>query len=250
MGEHDPTEYGTHIAADYDEIYGAAFDTDGAVACLAELAADGPILELGVGTGRLALPLAARGLTVHGVDSSAEMLELLHAKPDGEAVTTTLADFCDVRVGDPGRFSLVVLAVNTMYALGSQAEQVQCFETAAWHLAPGGCFVVEAWVPEPIPPGVSLQPRLLSPGYVGLVVADHDPARQILSTQQIVFGGEAKVRVFPVVHRYAWPSELDVMARMNALHLERRWQDWSRTPYGPLSRNHVSVYRASPDGDT
>ena len=94
-----------------------------------------------------------------------------------------------------------------------------------------------------IPAGLSLQPRLLSPGHVGLVIAEHDPARQILSTQQVVFGGDAKVRVFPVVHRYVWPSELDVMARLNGFHLESRWQDWSRTPFGPLSRNHISVYR-------
>jgi SAM-dependent methyltransferase len=243
MGEYDPTEYGTHVAADYDEIYGAAFDTVGAVSRLAELAGSGPILELGVGTGRLALPLAERGFTVHGVDSSAEMLELLRAKPGGEAVATTLGDFADVVVGRPAEFSLVVLAVNTIYALASQDEQIRCFETAARHLAPGGCFVVEAWVPEMIPAGLSLQPRLLSPGYVGLVIAEHDPARQILSTQQVVFGGDAKVRVFPVVHRYAWPSELDVMARLNGLHLESRWEDWSRTPFGPLSRNHISVYR-------
>ena len=243
MGEYDPTEYGTHIAADYDEIYGMAFDTEGAVARLAELAGDGPVLELGVGTGRLALPLAARGLKVHGVDSSAEMLELLHAKPGGEAVTTTLGDFSDVSVGRPAEFSLVVLAVNTIYALSSQVEQIRCFATAARHLAAGGCFVVEAWVPEMIPAGLSLQPRLLSPGYVGLVIAEHDPARQILSTHQVVFGGETKVRVFPVVHRYAWPSELDVMARMHDFHLESRWQDWSCTPFGPLSRNHISVYR-------
>jgi SAM-dependent methyltransferase len=194
MGEYDPTEYGTHIAADYDEIYGAAFDTVGAVSRLADLAGNGPILELGVGTGRLALPLAERGLAVHGVDSSAEMLELLRAKPGGEAVATTLGDFSDVVVGRPAEFSLVVLAVNTIYALASQDEQIRCFETAARHLAPGGCFVVEAWVPEMIPAGLSLQPRLLSPGYVGLVIAEHDPARQILSTQQVVFGG-APVRV-------------------------------------------------------
>ena len=243
MGEYDPAEYGTHVAADYDEIYGAAFDTVGAVSRLAELAGSGPILELGVGTGRLAIPLAERGLTVHGVDSSVEMLELLRAKPGGEAVATTLGDFSDVVVGRPAQFSLVVLAVNTIYALAGQDEQIRCFETAARHLAPGGCFVVEAWVPEMIPAGVSLQPRLLSPGYVGLVIAEHDPARQMLSTQQVVFGGEAKVRVFPVVHRYVWPSELDVMARLNGLRLESRWQDWSCTPFGPRSRNHISVYR-------
>jgi SAM-dependent methyltransferase len=219
------------------------FDTDGAVAQLAELAENGPVLEFGIGTGRLALPLAASGLEVHGVDGSDEMLAQLRRKPGGASIPTTVGNFADVRLEPAGRFALVVLAVNTIYALEDQGAQVRCFATAAHHLQAGGRFVVEAFVPSPLPSGTSLQPRTLSTGYVGLVVAEHDPARQTLSTVQVVLGGAQGVRVFPVVHRYVWPSELDLMARLAGLELESRWADWRKTPYGPHATNHVSVYR-------
>jgi SAM-dependent methyltransferase len=240
---HDAAEYGSHIAAEYDEIYGGAFDTDGAVTRLAELAGGGPVLELGIGTGRLALPLAASGLEVHGIDGSDEMLDELRRKPGGADIATTVGNFADARLEPPGRFALVLLAVNTIYALEDQGAQVRCFATAAYHLRAGGRFVVEAFVPAPLPPGASLQPRSLSAGYVGLVVADHDPSRQVLSTTQVVLGGGQGVRVFPVVHRYAWPSELDLMAQLAGLELECRSADWRGTPYGPHATNHVSVYR-------
>jgi SAM-dependent methyltransferase len=243
VAEHDAAEYGAHVAADYDEIYGGAFDTAGAVEHLARLADGGPVLELGVGTGRLALPLVERGLAVHGIDGSAEMLALLRTKPGGERVVTTAGDFSEVRLQPGAQFSLVVLAVNTIYALPDQDAQVRCFATAAHHLRRGGRFVVEAWVPEPLPAGTSLRPRTLSPDYVGLVVADHDPATQTLATTQVVLGGPAGVRVFPVVHRYAWPSELDLMARLAGLTLESRTANWRGAPFGPGSTNHVSVYR-------
>ena len=243
MAEHDAAEYGSFIADDYDTIYGNAFDTENAVDRLAELADGGPVLELGVGTGRLALPLVERGLTVHGIDGSEEMLDLLRQKPGGERISTTVGDFSTVRLEPPAQFSLVVLAVNTIFALEDQEAQCRCFATAAHHLRPNGRFVVEAWVPENLPAGQSLRPRKLSPGFVGLVVGDHDPSTQTLSTTQIVLGGDLGVRVFPVVHRYAWPSELDLMARLAGLALESRWADWSGARFGPLSTNHVSVYR-------
>ncbi len=243
MYESDVGEYGRHIADEYDAIYGQAFETDDAVEQLVMLAEAGPVLELGVGTGRLALPLCDRGLAVHGVDGSEQMLKLLGEKPGGECVSTTVADFSEVRVGRPGGFSLVVLAINTIFALEDQDAKVRCFETAAYHLGPNGRFVVEAWVPTNLPVGASLQPRRLSPGFVGLVAAEHDPATQTLATQQIVLGGELGVRVFPVTHHYAWPMELDLMARMAGMRLEDRWADWRRTPFGPTSTNHVSVYR-------
>jgi SAM-dependent methyltransferase len=243
VSEHDAGEYGSNIADDYDAIYGGAFDTQEAVERLAELADGGPVLELGVGTGRLALPLVECGLALHGVDGSEQMLQLLREKPGGERVRTTLGDFSEVRLEPPAQFSLVVLAVNTIFALEDQEAQLRCFATAAYHLRPNGRFVVEAWVPENLPAGQSLRPRKLSPGFIGIVAADHDPATQTLSTTQIVLGGALGVRVFPVVHRYAWPSELDLMARLADLTLECRWADWHRTPFGPTSTNHVSVYR-------
>jgi SAM-dependent methyltransferase len=243
LTEHDAAEYGTNIADDYDAIYANAFDTQGAVDRLALLADGGPVLELGVGTGRLALPLAERGLTVHGVDGSEQMLQLLRAKPGGARLPTTLGDFSEVRLEPAAQFSLVVLAVNTIFALADQEAQIRCFATAKYHLRPNGRFVIEAWIPENLPAGESLQRRKLSPGFIGIVAADHDPSTQTLSTTQIVLGGTVGVRVFPVVHRYAWPSELDLMARLAGLTLESRWADWSGTPIGPASTNHVSVYR-------
>ena len=241
MKDHDAGEYGTLIADDYDAIYEQAFDTVNAVERLTELADGGPVLELGVGTGRLATPLARAGLEVHGIDGSEEMLALL-AEQSGGAVAGTLGDFSSTRVGDAGTFSLVVLAVNTIYALPDQDAQVRCFANAAWHLRPGGRFVVEAWVPDASTLDAPLKTRRLSPGYVGLVAADHDPVAQMLSTTQIVFGHD-KVRVFPVVHRYAWPSELDLMACLAGLRLEHRWEDWHSAPFGSSSENHVSIYR-------
>jgi hypothetical protein len=156
-------------------------------------------------------------------------------------VATTVGDFAEV---DLGRcFRVVVLAVNTIYALPDQDTQVRCFQRAAAHLEPGGRFVVEAWVPEGLPPGESLRPRRLADGLMGLVIADNDPVAQVLSTVQVAMGTELGVRVFPVVHRYAWPSELDLMARLAGLELEARWAGWDRAPMEATSRNHVSVYR-------
>jgi SAM-dependent methyltransferase len=242
MSDIDPAEYGRHIADDYDRIYGQAFRTDDAVEQLARLAEGGPILELGVGTGRLAIPLTRRGLAVHGVDGSEQMLKLLRERPGGPAVSTTHGDFSEVHV-DPPEFSLVVLAINTIFALETQDAKVRCFENAAHHLRPGGRFVVEAWVPEALPAGSSLRTRPLSPGFFGLVAAEHDPATQTLATTQVVLNEEMGVRVFPVVHHYAWPSELDLMARIAGMALEHRWADWRRTPFDAASANHVSVYR-------
>jgi SAM-dependent methyltransferase len=240
--EHDPAEYGRNIADDYDAIYSEAFATGAAVDQLVELAAGGPVLELGVGTGRPTLPLAGRGLEVHGVDGSEQMLQLLRDKPRGDGIATTLGDFADVRVGPPASFSLVVLAINTLFALEGQDAKVRCFETAAYHLRRGGRFVVEAWTPVDLPPGPSLRHRELSPGFIGLVAGEHDPSTQTFATTQIVLGGTVGVRVFPVVHHYAWPSEMDLMARIAGLRLESRWADWRRAPFDITSANHVSVY--------
>jgi SAM-dependent methyltransferase len=238
---HDAGAYGSWIADDYDTLYAGLHQTEATVEGLIDMARGGAVLELGVGTGRVAIPLAERGLVVHGIDGSAEMLAALRAKPGGEAVVTAQGDFAELSVGRT--FRLVALLVNTIYALPDQDAQVRCFQRAAEHLEPGGRFVVEAWVPDALPAGESLRPRKLADGLVGLVVADNDPVAQVLSTIQIALGSQLGVRVFPVVHRYAWPSELDLMARLAGLEREARWADWARTPLTSSGRNHITVYR-------
>ncbi len=241
--DHDPSGYGARIGDQYDDIYEGVFDTDGAVTVLAELAEDGAVLELGVGTGRIAIPLRERGVEIHGVDGSPVMLEHLAAKPGGARIPTTCGDFMEVRV--EGEFAVVALLINTIYALANQDAQVRCFANAARHLQPGGRFVVEAWVPDP--PGnderLRVRGRRLAPGLAGLVIEDHDPIRQTLSTTQIVMGEDGRTVTFPVIHRYAWPAELDLMAKHTGFVLEHRWADWHRAPFTRYSENHVSVWR-------
>lgn len=240
---HHAATYGARLADDYDAIYGGIFDTDAAVDRLAILAAGGRVLEFGVGTGRIARPLAGRGLDVWGVDGSSGMLERLKEKPGGEKVTTVCGDFATATA--EGKFALVVLLVNTIYAMRTQDDQVTCFANAARHLAPGGRFVVEAWVPDPPRgEGLGLRARRLGRGFAGLVIEDHDAGRQILSTTQIVIGESGQTRTFPVVHRYAWPAELDLMARLSGMTLEDRWADWHCRPFDAHSTDHVSVWRA------
>jgi SAM-dependent methyltransferase len=239
---HDAASYGSLIADRYDDIYGDVFDTDGAVELLTELAGGGRVLEFGVGTGRIAIPLAERSLEVWGMDGSTAMLDLLKTKPQGDKVETICGNFATATA--PGPFDLVLLLVNTIYAMPSQDDQVACFANAARHLAPGGRFVIEAWVPEPPRgDGLGLKARRLARGFAGLVIEDHDAVRQILSTTQVVIGENGEMRTFPVVHRYAWPAELDLMARLNGMTLEERWADWHRQPFDSRSTDHISVWR-------
>jgi SAM-dependent methyltransferase len=246
-GEHGggASSYGARLAEDYDSIYGDVFDTEGAVDFLADLAPGGRVLELGVGTGRIALPLAARGLDVWGVDASSEMLQRLKAKPGGEAITTMCGDFGTVDARSVGPFDLVLLLVNTLYAMPTQDHQVACFANAAAHLASGGRFVVEAWVPDPPRggDGLELRARRLGRGFAGLVIEENDAAQQVLSTRQIVISESGHTRSFPIVHRYAWPAEMDLMARLAGMTLAERWADWHRRPFDAGSTNHVSIWR-------
>jgi SAM-dependent methyltransferase len=244
MTGYDPTAYGARIADDYDRLYDGMLDTDAAVDCLAQLAGEGPVLELGVGTGRLALPLAERGLSVHGVESSPAMIDQLRSRPGGAAIDVVLGDFAEVRV--PGPFTLVVLALNTIFALPSQDAQVACFENAASHLRPGGRFVVEAWVPDPtrFVGGAAVTVRRLQDDHVSLDVARLDPVGQRMETTQVSLR-DGDVRLYPANHRYAWPSEIDLMARLAGLALESRWSGWDRSPFTEASASHVSVYRRS-----
>jgi SAM-dependent methyltransferase len=240
----DPGEYGRHIGALYDSLVDAAFptDTDATVALLAELADGGPVLEFGVGTGRLALPLARLGLPVSGIDGSAEMLDQLRNKPGGAAMPLRVGNFADTRLD--GDFALVVLAANTIFALPSQDAQVQAFRNAAAHLRPGGHFVLEAWVPDvgDFRAGRALRIVSVQDRRVVLEAAELEPVEQHMRTTKL-FCGPDGLQAFPANHRYAWPAELDLMARLAELNRVHRWASWRRDPYTAISRQHVTVYR-------
>lgn len=243
---HDPTAYGASIAEEYDALYEAVMDTEVAVDRLADLAAGGPVLELGIGTGRLALPLAARGLLVHGVEASPAMVERLRTKPGGAGIPVTLGDFTDVQV--PGPFSLVVLAFNTIFALPSEDAQAACFHTAARHLRPGGRFVVEAWVLDHgrFVDRSAVSVRHLTADRLSLDTARIDAGGERMETVQVVFS-DGGVRLFPANHTYVGPRELDLMARSAGLRREQRWAGWDRRPYEVGSKAHVTVYRKPDD---
>jgi len=246
MTAFDAARYGASgIAAEYDDLYAHEWDTDGTVDCLRYLAGAGPVLELGIGTGRLALPLAAGGLEVHGIDGSPEMVAALQAKPGGADIPVTIGDFATASAGTG--FSLVVLAVNTIFALPDQEAQVACFANAARHLAPGGRFVVEAWIPDlgAFRHNRRVRHRVLRDDLVSIESAELEPAEQRMRTTQAVFRN-GSVRLYPANHRYAWPSELDLMARLAGLEREDRWADWHRRPFDDHSTTHVTVYRCPP----
>ena len=242
MAEHDPTADGRRIADEYDEHSDDDLDTDGAVVRLAELAGSGPVLELGVGTGRLALPLAARGLEVHGIDSSEAMLDRLRSKPGADRLTLSTGDLLATDVGGP--FTLAVLAFNRIFSHPDQDAQVRCFEAAGRRLVAGGRFVVEAWVPrlERFTTGSAVSVRILREDRVSLDIARIDPVTQRMETTQVSLT-DGNVRLYPANHRYAWPSELDLMARLGGMELESRDEDWRRAPFTAHSTSHVSVYR-------
>lgn len=239
---HDPEAYGRHIADVYDELYVDELPTAPAVRRLAALADGGAVLELGIGTGRLALPLAAQGLEVHGVDSSPEMVAQLCAKPGGADLPVVVGDFAEARL--PRRFALAVLAFNTIMALPTQEAQAAVFANVAAHLEPGGAFVVETWVPDlaAFRRGRALRLLRVSEQRVVLEAAELHAADQRMRTTKVLFTEEG-VRLLPANHRYAWPAELDLMARLAGLALERRDADWEGTPFTDDSTAHVSVYR-------
>ena len=238
---YDASAYGRDIASEYDDLYGAIPDTGEAVACLAELAGTGPVLELGIGTGRLALPLAARGLEVHGVEASTEMVSELRRKPGGAQMPVHVSSFDDYELEQ--RFSLVVLALHTIYGLPSQDRQVRCFETAARHLRPGGAFVIEASLIDvgAFRAGQAVRPRFTSAGHVELQVHRYDPVSQHLEWTNVHLSN-GNVRLNSGRNQYASPHEFDLMGRIAGLRLRDRWGGWSREPFTAASTRHVSVY--------
>jgi SAM-dependent methyltransferase len=217
-----------------DEIAAATF--------LEQLAGPGPALELAIGTGRIALPLAARGIRVDGVDISPAMVDQLRAKPGGDQLSVTIGDFADVPV--PGTYRLIFVVWNTLFNLLTQDDQVRCFENVAAHLTDDGSFVVEALVPAflyRLRNNQHVDAEAIEVDEVRLDVLRHDAATQMLEESHVSLS-RAGVRLHPVVQRYAWPSELDLMARIAGLRLKGRWGGWDRAPFNSSSSAHVSVY--------
>jgi SAM-dependent methyltransferase len=217
-------------------------DEAAAVAFLAGLAGPGPALELGIGTGRIALPLAARGIRVDGIDLSAAMVDQLRAKPGGDELSVTIGDLVDVAV--PGTYRLIYVVFNTLFNVLTQEAQVRCFENVAAHLADDGSFVIEAFVPtflHQLHNHQYVDAEAIDVDEVRLDVLRHDPATQTIEESHVSLS-QAGVRLNPVVQRYAWPSELDLMARIAGLRLKGRWGGWEREPFDATSGVHVSVY--------
>jgi len=241
MPAYDETTYGECIADVYDDWYPEGLAEDLAAAALKELAGDGPALELGIGTGRVALPLAAQGIEVHGIDASPAMVEKLRAKPGGAQIPVTLGNFAEV--GVDASYSLIFVVFNTFFALASQEEQVACFSRVANRLQPHGVFLIEAFVPDP---GRFSRQQLLQTSRVGndgivLETSTHDPLTQRICSQQVALTTNGP-KLYPVQIRYAWPSELDLMARLAGMRLRERWSDWQRSPFTASSDSHVSIY--------
>ncbi|MCX4386833.1 class I SAM-dependent methyltransferase [Micromonospora peucetia] len=208
---------------------------------LTELAAGGAALEFAVGTGRVAVPLAARGVPVTGIELSRPMVERLRTKVDEATVPVVIGDMATSTV--PGEFSLVYLVYNTISNLLTQARQVTCFRNAARHLAPGGRFVIELWVPElrKLPPGQQATVWSSEPGYIGLDT--YDVLHQQVVSHHFQFDESTQARLFRSPHRYIWPAELDLMAQLAGFELETRHADWAGAEFTADSRSHVSVYR-------
>jgi SAM-dependent methyltransferase len=240
--------FGEPVAAQYDESTAEMSEpgvVEPAVAFLAGLAGGGRALEFGIGTGRIALPLARRRVPVHGIDLSRAMVARLRAKPGGEAIGVTIGDFATAAAG--GGFSLAYLVFNTIMNLTTQDAQVACFRNASAHLEPGGCFVIEVGVPElrKLPPGQSVVPFHVSPQRWGFDI--YDTATQAMSSNYVeVSGGRGEYRSIPF--RYVWPAELDLMARLAGMRLRERWAGWAREPFTSDSQQHISVWEKPASG--
>jgi SAM-dependent methyltransferase len=234
--------FGERVASRFDERYAHQADpavVEPMVDFLEELARGGAALELGIGTGRIALPLAGRGIPVHGIELSQAMVARLREKDGADQIGVTVGDFATATVD--GSFSVAYLVANTIMNLTTQDEQVDCFQNVAAHLVPGGCFVVEVLVPglQRLPPGETFQLFDVSETHVG--IDQYDIARQgLVSHHYWIEDGSVEVRSPPF--RYVWPAELDLMARLAGMRLRERWGGWKREPFTSESRMHVSVW--------
>jgi SAM-dependent methyltransferase len=230
------------IARTYEAKWPELFEPaaiDPVVSFLDDLAAGGAALELGIGTGRIAIPLSQRGVCVHGIELSPDMVAQLRAKPGGDDIGVTIGDFATTRVA--GRFKVAYLVRNTIMNLTTQDEQVACFQNVAAQLEPGGCFVIEVMVPalQRLPPGETVRPFTVTPTHLGFEEYNVATQRSV-SHHYWVVDGRLEARSVPF--RYVWPSELDLMARLAGMSLQERWSDWTRAPFTSDSTTHVSVW--------
>ncbi|MGY0236993.1 class I SAM-dependent DNA methyltransferase [Longispora urticae] len=237
--DRDATEYGDRIAQFYESWYSE--QTPATVPFLAALAGGGRALELGVGTGRIAIPLAATGVETHGVDISEAMVARLRAKPGSEAVTVRVGDIAHLE--PEGSFDLVYAVHSVFFGITTQEQQVECFQTVARHLTPGGVFVHEAFVPSAdlLSGNSNLQATAYGTDRVLLEVIQVDPVAQVQESRQLFFHGGA-VELVPFRIRYVWPSELDLMARLAGMRLRSRTFNWEGEPFTARHSRHVSVY--------
>ena len=246
MNEYTAATYGDKIAEVYDDMYPMRADVGPTVDALAKLAGEGPVLELGIGTGRVALPLAARGVEVHGIDASEAIVAKMRAKPGGETIPVTIADFSAFSIAggeQDKKFKLVYVVFNTLFQATSQEAQVHCFRSVAAHLADDGVFLVEAFVPDPMrfTRNQNISAGRVESDLVSIDISRHNPVNQLVLSQHL-FIDESGIKLYPVQVRYSWPSELDLMAQLAGMRLRERWGDWDRSPFTASSEYHISIY--------
>lgn len=242
MKSYTDATYGERIAEVYDEIYSGC--EEGLIDLLCELAGGGRVLELGIGTGRIALPLIKRGLDVSGIDVSASMIDRLRAKPGAEDIRVAQGSFAGFPAElDDERFDLIFVVFNTFFGLLTQEEQLECFRSVAAHLAEEGRFLIEVFVPDltRFEDGQAVRLQHLAEDSVRLDAAELDLHNQQIASQHIRISSDS-VELYPVKLRYAWPSELDLMAQLAGLALQHRWASWQRDPFTKESTKHISVY--------
>lgn len=240
MDDYKEETYGERIADVYDDWY-SGFDS-ASVQLLTELAHGGRVLELGIGTGRIAIPLMNSGVSVQGIDASEAMVAKLRAKPGGDKFPVIMGNFADVAV--EGLFSLIYVVFNTLYCLLTQEEQIRCFQNVAKHLTPEGVFVVDAFMPDMkrYTSGQALLVTSIRDHEVKLDASEIELDKQLISAQHMVLG-EHQIVFYPIKIRYIWPSEMDLMARLSGLQLINRWSDWKKNEFSAKSEKHISVYQ-------
>jgi SAM-dependent methyltransferase len=239
MTDYHPALYGDLIAAVYDEWYPAPEEES--IQFLSRLAQGGRTLELGIGTGRLAIPLKTIGVNIEGIDVSTTMVNRLHEKPGGKDIPVRIGDFSEL--GVDGHYDLIFVVFNTFFGLPTQEMQLQCLKNVARHLNEKGRFVIEAFVPDMTRfiEGQSIRTTSVKDAEVRIDVSMHDAAKQQVVSQHVMLT-EKGIKMVPVTIRYVWPSELDMMARVAGLKLRNRWEDWKETPFSSRSGRHVSLY--------